>query len=275
MSASVAEILISGLELVLVVLAARIVRKRMVSKVRWLGVVIVCVGIVIVGCTDVLGSSDEDGNISNREEKSTGIDRLIGIVLIVGQCLVSVVQDILEEVFVQVGDFPALLLVAVEGFVGLVVGLAIYYPASKILKDDPQDTFFLLTDSPGKIGFVVGLTLLFMVTSVFNILACAATSSMTRNMWGNLRTALVWIFGLIMFYASGNDDIGEPWEIPASFIILFGFGVILFGIKVYYREQSSAAESSGENRQRAEASSENNGEVSVRPSAAEPQTALE
>jgi len=272
-SASVAEILISGLELVLVVLAARIVRKRMVTKVRWLGVAIVCVGIVMVGCTDVFGSS-ENGN-SNDEEKSTGIDQLIGIVLIVGQCLVSVVQDILEEVFVQVGDFPALLLVAVEGFVGMVVGLAIYYPASKILNDDPQETWDTLTESPGKIGFVVGLTLLFMVTSVFNILACAATSSMTRNMWGNLRTALVWVFGLIIFYSSGDDDIGEPWEIPASFIILFGFGVILFGIQVYYREKSSGVESSGENSHCAEAPSENKGDVSVRPSAAEPQTAME
>ena len=40
--------LISGLELTLSVVAARLIRKRMVSQSRWVGVGIVAVGVVII-----------------------------------------------------------------------------------------------------------------------------------------------------------------------------------------------------------------------------------
>jgi hypothetical protein len=58
-SASVAEILISGLELVLSVFAARIVRKRMISRTRWFGVGIVFVGLMLVGILHVLATQSK------------------------------------------------------------------------------------------------------------------------------------------------------------------------------------------------------------------------
>ena len=248
-SASVAEILIGGLELVFIVLAARIVRKRAVSRLRWLGVLIVCVGIVIVGCTDVIGSKDEtEEDEDDSDEKSGAVNQLIGIAMVIAQCLVSVVQDILEEIFIQCGDepYPALLFVGAEGAVGVVLGIVLYYPAALILGEDVQETWEYATSSASRLGFLIGLTLLFMVAAVFNILACAATSSMTRNLWGNLRTALVWVFGLIIYYSSAGDgDIGESWRIPESFIILLGFGVILYGLRIYYREKAAHAQASG------------------------------
>lgn len=241
-SASVAEILIGGLELVFIVLAARIVRKRAVSRLRWLGVIVVCVGIAIVGGTNVMGSNEEKEQEEDSDKKTGTASELIGIAMVVAQCLVSVVQDILEEIFIQCGDqpYPALLFVGVEGAVGLAMGIVLYYPAAMILGEEVQETWEYATSSASKFGFLLGLTLLFMVAAVFNILACAATSSMTRNMWGNLRTALVWVLGLLIYYSSASDgDIGEPWRMPDSFIILLGFGVILYGLRVYYREKAA------------------------------------
>jgi len=63
---------------------------------------------------------------------------------------------------------------------------------------------------------------------------------MTRNVWKNFRTVLIWIVGLIIFYASGNPALGEEWVIPRSFYILMGFAVILTGVYIYYGKGAKA-----------------------------------
>jgi hypothetical protein len=56
-SASIAKILISGMELVLSVFApARLIRKRLVSKSCWCGVGIVTLGLVLVAALNLTGS---------------------------------------------------------------------------------------------------------------------------------------------------------------------------------------------------------------------------
>ena len=80
---------------------------------------------------------------------------------------------------------------------------------------------------------MVGLTLLFTLTGVFNIMATGVTSSMTRNVWKNFRTVLVWAFGLVLFYAT-RDDLGEEWVWPNSVFVLCAFCVMLSGAYIYY-----------------------------------------
>jgi hypothetical protein len=58
---------------------------------------------------------------------------------------------------------------------------------------------------------------------------------MTRNVWKNLRTALVWVFALAIYYTTANDSLGEKWNTPQSFYILASFCIIVFGIATYYR----------------------------------------
>ena len=226
--ASVAEMLISGLELVLSVCAARLIRKRMVSKARWQGVGLVAFGIVLVGAVHVLcnrSGSGQDGVVQNN--------LTAGLLLIVGQCIMSVCQDMAEELFMQEAQFPATLLLGFEGLFGLTFGLIVYVPIAPLFGEDPSETRDKLGEA-GMASYACGLTVLVLVTGIFNILATAVTSSMTRNVWKNLRTALVWIFALIIYYCTGNKDLGEAWVIPDSFFVLGGFGVIVAGIYFYY-----------------------------------------
>ena len=87
-AASMAEMLISGLELLLSVVAARCIRKRRISWSRWVGVVVVALGLLLV-------------RLANRnsvdEEKAR--HAWIGDALIVGQCVMSVIQDMSEAVW--------------------------------------------------------------------------------------------------------------------------------------------------------------------------------
>ena len=214
-AASTAEILISGMELVFSAIAARIIRKRIISNQRWMGIAIVTVGIFGVGLAKVVEKKDE----ANEEHQF-----FIGNVLILGQCLFSVLQDLSEEIFMQESNFPATLLLGLEGLFGLVFGAPLYF-------------FFFEEDlsfSKFNIEYQFGLVVLVLITGILNIRTTEVTSSMTRNVWKQCRIMLVWILGLLIYYVGNNSSLGEPWVNPGSSFVLGGFMVILTGVYFYY-----------------------------------------
>mgnify|MGYP000066293003 CR=1 FL=1 len=238
-AASIAEMLISGMELVLSVVAARCVRGRRITWVRWVGVGIVTIGITLVGIFDTrnannIASNGDDSANTNSQDSTAMRDQVIGILLILGQSIMSVFQDIAEEVFMHEADFPPALLVGMEGSFGLIVALILYFPLAPLFDEQPSTVLEDLQNNSEIIGLSIGWGLLVTVTGVFNIAATGVTSSMTRNVWKNFRTALIWIVSLVIFYATGNPELGEEWFIPGSFYILIGFAVMLIGVYVYY-----------------------------------------
>ena len=241
-AASIAEMLISGMELVLSVLAARCVRGRRITWVRWAGVGIVSLGIMLVGIFDTQNASTtSQGSDDNANVNTNSQDQVIGILLILGQCISSVLQDVSEEVMLHEADFPPALLIGMEGLFGLVVALILYFPLAPIVIGEHQTTALQdLQSNTTIVGLSIGWALLVTVTSIFDTAATGVTSSMTRNVWKNIRTGLIWIVNLIIFYATGNPELGEEWFIPGSFYILIGFAVMLSGVSVYYGKGSRA-----------------------------------
>ena len=268
--ASTAEMLISGLELILSTVAARLIRKRMISVQRWGGVCIVAVGLIVVRLSEISPASDDSGdkndvlhstNIVNEDdiiaEEGASIDndaalsepsetkitgRLIGDILIIGQCIMSVLQDLAEELFMHEAELSPTLFLGWEGIFGLAFGLPLYLPLAPLLGEDPTEVWALLQSSKWILTYVIGLILLFNITGVFNIVATSVTSSMTRNIWKNFRSLVVWILGLCIYYSSGNDSLGEEWKVPASFVTLFGFATMLGGVCLYYRTREATTD---------------------------------
>jgi len=253
---SIAEMLMAGLELVLSVIVARIVRKRQVSKERWAGVAIVAIGLWMVHAADVLDTNkianaadaaaaaaqerngDEGNNNNTHSVVVDGAElqreHVIGAALIVGQCITAVGQDMAEELFLHEAHFPPTLLLGLEGLYGLAFGIPLYLIYAP---ESPWTTLQTLEASTWEAIYILVLTLIFTVTGIFNIMATDVTSSMTRNMWKNCRTILVWVLGLVLFYSVHNNDLGEEWVIPDSFFILGGFLIMLSGIYVYYKNK--------------------------------------
>ena len=130
--------------------------------------------------------------------------------------------------------FPATLLLGMEGLFGLLFGVPLYLLFARRFGESPAATREAIAASPSKAGAMVGLTCLFTLTGVFNIMATSVTSSMTRNVWKNFRTVLVWAFGLILFYATRDDDLGEELVWPNSLFVLCAFCVMLSGAYIYY-----------------------------------------
>lgn len=207
--------------------------------------------------SNVTGNDDDnvadgagvDNDIAASASATSSIqttDRLIGDVLIVGQCIMSVLQDLAEELFMHEAELSPTLLLGWEGVFGLAFGLPLYLPLAPLLGEDPSEVWELLKSSTWVLAYVSGLVLLFTATGVFNIVATAVTSSMTRNIWKNFRSLAVWILGLCLYYTSGNESsIGERWKIPASFVTLLGFATMLGGICLYYRTREARTLDSG------------------------------
>jgi hypothetical protein len=118
------------------------------------------------------------------------------------------------------------------------MAVPLYFLLGPIAGYDPLESFRGIGESSLIIGFTVGLILVFLVAGIYSILGSAVTSAMTRNMWKNFRGLVVWIAALIIFYAIGDEDIGE--SIPGSFLILAGFSLILVFLYVYYSKKEKA-----------------------------------
>jgi hypothetical protein len=200
-------------------------------------VAVVGAGLAAVGVANAASAVGARPNGGAGEDTGSGwlaSRNLLGTLLVVGQCVMSVMQDIAEEVFMDEAGFPATLLLGMEGLFGLVFGVLLYLPLARTLGEDPAATWTSLTSSPAVAWYAAMLPLLFALTGIFNIVATGVTSSMTRNVWKNLRTALVWVLSLAIYYGTANDALGEPWVVPGSFYVLGGFAVILAGIFMYY-----------------------------------------
>ncbi len=230
--ASVAEMLISGLELTLSVVAAKVFRCRRIGKTRWIGVVLVALGICIIERTN---NTKTRSNLDRESTKYKESDVVLGVILIILQSILSVLQDIAEEVFMQAADFPPTMMLGMEGMYGFIVGLVLYFSiGSMLLVEDTNATAQLLRENVTMRYWIFCLPPMFLLTGIFNIKATEVTSAMTRNVWKNIRTALVWIISLCIFYFGGNSEFGEAWLVPESYFILLGMMVMSTGITIYY-----------------------------------------
>lgn len=227
--ASIVEIMVAGLELTLSVVAARIFRKRILAKSRWAGVLVVAAGVIII---ERAKSSGESGEAHGAQ------DATIGVILIVIQSILSVFQDLSEEIFMQASgsEVPATMMLGVEGFYGFMFGSIIYVTAKNQLRsiEDIDSTFSMLNENTKLCWWLIGLPAIFLVTGLFNIKATEKTSAITRNVWKTLRTVMVWVVALMIFYLGNNPALGEAWHNPESFVILLGFIVMSVGIIAYY-----------------------------------------
>jgi drug/metabolite transporter (DMT)-like permease len=222
LAASVAEMLIGGMELILSIVAARVVRKRDIAKQRWCGAGIMMVGLVLVACSDLVSD--------NESSESFGL----GILFVFMKVIMGVSKDMTQELFMQEGKFSTTLLLGMESVYGVLMAVPLYFILGPFAGYDPVESFRGIGESSLSIGYTMGLILVFLVAGMYSILGTAVTSSMTRNMWKNFRGLVVWTAALIIFYAIGDEDIGEPWMIPGSFMILAGFSVMLGALYVYY-----------------------------------------
>ena len=228
--ASIADILMTGLELFFIIVAQKVVRRRQILPQRWAGAFVVLVGLVVV--TSAEFSGDE-----SMEIECLGL----GLLCVVCRVVSGVGLDMSQELFTQESNTSPILLLGMESLYELVIFMILYFATSPITGLNPMDALEQAVSSSQALWLTVGLLTIFFAAGMFNIMGTAVTSSMTRNLWiTSFRGTTVWIIALTTYYATntgGNSTdviLGEPFMVPGSFIILAGLVVIFVGVRIYY-----------------------------------------
>jgi drug/metabolite transporter (DMT)-like permease len=151
--------LVGGTELILSMVAARVVRKRPITRQRWCGAGIMMVGLVLVACSDLVSG--------NESSEKFGL----GLLLVILKVIVGTSKDMVRELFLQEGDFSATLLLGMEGVYGLWMAVPLYFLLGPVAGYDPVEAFRGIGASSLGIGYTFGLLLISFVT-----LACTRSS---------------------------------------------------------------------------------------------------
>ncbi|KAJ8940915.1 hypothetical protein NQ318_017506 [Aromia moschata] len=199
---------------------------RVLNKREWNGIVLVCIGLVVIGVADFIS---KDTNADNHGRN----DIITGDMLIVIAQIIQSIQMVVEEKFVAGQDIPPLQAVGWEGLFGfLVLGflqIPFYFiragpPVTEHYGDRLEDAI----DAFVQIGHSWQLTLAVLGTIVsiafFNLAGISVTkelSATTRMVLDSVRTIVIWIFSLAF--------LGQKFH----WLQLFGFVWLLAGMGLY------------------------------------------
>jgi len=190
---------------------------------KWLGMVLVMLGLVIVGLCDIFDKgAGEDVNAI-----------ITGDLLIIMAQVIVAIQMVTEQLFLERYDVPPLLAVGLEGLFGMVVLSLLMIPmyfirVPEAFSNDPEhrmENVFLafkeMHDQP-----LIAAALICTIISIafFNFAGVSVTrrlSATTRMVLDSVRTLIIWVLSIPLF--------GEKF-IPLQII---GFGFLLLGMFVY------------------------------------------
>ncbi|KAI6242902.1 UAA transporter family protein [Aphelenchoides fujianensis] len=169
---------------------------------KWLGMVLVMLGLVIVGLCDIYDS----GPGSDVNAIITG-----NLLIIIAQIIVAI-QMVTEQLFLERYDVPPLLAVGLEGLFGMIILSVLMIPMYWIrvpitFSTDPEHRLENVIDAFKEIGQNPEIALALMCTIVsiafFNFAGVSVTkrlSATTRMVLDSVRTLVIWILSIPLFH---------------------------------------------------------------------------
>lgn len=207
--------------------------KKKLEKHNWAGMGVVVLGLLVVGISGFLAEKS-DGTSNNNNSLL-----VIGIVLILFGQLMNAIQMIMEESFLKDGHYSELNVVGMEGFFGFVVMIAVVLPICYFLPGDDSgsyenvfDALYQLKNSVPLVMLNLALLLSIAFYNYFGLVVAKELSTIHRTLIDALRTILVWITSIIIYYA-GAHSLGEKWQGGYSLLQLLGFFLLLVGTVLY------------------------------------------
>ncbi|XP_003744054.1 solute carrier family 35 member F6 [Galendromus occidentalis] len=201
--------------------------KAKLHRFKWLGIVLVLVGLIVVGVSDILhADADAKALGGNTEGQKSSSAVITGDLIIVGAQVITALQMVLEEGFVSKTNVAPLQAVGLEGLFGMITLGALLVPfyfikIGHVPIDDSIDGIVQIFNNRWiAVGF--GGTLLSI--SFFNYAGISVTkqlSATTRMVLDSVRTIIIWAVSL-----------GVSWQI-FHYETVIGFVVLLSGMAVY------------------------------------------
>lgn len=197
---------------------------RKLRYYQWIGIFVVIAGLVIVGVSDFIGSTDAGKYSLN------GI--ITGDLLIITAQIVTATQMVVEEKFVTKHNVPSLLAVGWEGVFGFTIMTILLVPFNWIpagmfstnprgVLEDIPDAFIQLSNNPVIVAPLLGNIISIAFFNFAGISVTKELSATTRMVLDSVRTLVIWIVSLV----AGMQKF--------QYLQPIGFGVLVIGMMLY------------------------------------------
>ncbi|KAF7638547.1 Solute carrier family 35 member F6 [Meloidogyne graminicola] len=191
---------------------------------RWLGMGLVALGLLVVGCSDIEFDTNPNDDLN-------GI--ITGNLLIVMAQIVIAIQMVTEQKLVLEYDVPPLLAVGLEGLFGMIIlfifSIPMYYihvptAFSKNPEHRLEDLFYAFKQINEKPIIILALFLVIVSIAFFNFAGVTVTknfSATSRMVLDSVRTFVIWFLSIPLF--------GEKFIA----VQLIGFALLTLGMFIY------------------------------------------
>jgi len=167
--------------------------RRCLSKQKWIGIIIVCVGLSLVGVTGVLRGSTES-------TRATSTEAFWGTLFVLVGSALNAVQGVIEEKLMKGTVVDPLEVVGWEGVFGTLVCLFFVLPIAQVAgAEDTADTLYKLATNAGLTFVVLGQVLALALMNFYSQALSKYLSAIHRNLVSTLRVIVVWIVLLFVF----------------------------------------------------------------------------
>jgi len=198
----------------------------------WLGVVINFFAMVLVSFPVFL--------MPSTTTQQPGRDPRLGILFIVLSCVVQGSQYVFEEKVMTVDNAPALIVVGMEGFWGIIFSVGVCWPlfyffpgTDKGSMENLYDAVVMLNNSSVLTSYLLTFLVSVSLYNVFAVLITNLLNSIWHAILDNFRPIAVWGTDLVIFYVISQGRYGESWEWPGSYLQFIGMVTLFFGTAVY------------------------------------------
>jgi drug/metabolite transporter (DMT)-like permease len=221
--AAINEVLRSGTEMIATALIVVLLNKQVVTRVGWLSIFISSVGLMFVS-----------GGLFVSSGAPMNSNALIGVIITIPRAVVSACQNYADQQLVQALKLAPVLVVAFEGFVGVVVCLFLWPVVQFAGFENVNATAYLLfvERSATYVPIYTVFLLATALSNYFNVSMVAATGALTKEIWRATRPPLIWIFSIAIFY-SGGRVVGEQWDGREGYLRILGILFVTAGVVGY------------------------------------------
>eukprot|EP00033_Pygsuia_biforma_P000675 GCRY01000794.1.p1 GENE.GCRY01000794.1~~GCRY01000794.1.p1 ORF type:complete len:406 (-),score=70.12 GCRY01000794.1:241-1458(-) len=248
-TASVFQMLRGSLTVFGALLSIRMLKRRFVGY-QWMGILVICLALAMVGFSSVLDPS---------QRSSFGWElQLSGIGLIIAGQFVQALQMVVEEHLLKNVNAPPLLLVGSEGIWGTIIMIPLMIILQVTPSCDNDSTACSLNptyhedsiesfEMIGRSEYLMWVLAIYVLAIVFfNIAGIGVTAKLSavhRTVLEALRILGVWTVDLFFYYALGpflghsymlKNTSAEKWSVY-SWLELGGFFLLIFGSLLYNR----------------------------------------
>lgn len=183
-----------------------VVLQRRLQAHHWLGMALVCVGTLIVGCSSMIPSSNHDGSTPAVLKPSNPV---LGNIIIVAAQVIVAAQMVIEERFLGRYDVHALEAVGWEGIWGVLflsVGLVVMYfvplgtdvCSGHACVENALNAIREMSVSPFLVAAILGNVVSIAFFNFFGVSVTQSMSATHRMVLDSLRTLAIWLVSLAL-----------------------------------------------------------------------------